>query len=254
MLFIKLAMFVLVALAFLVSGPAPVTAQVTERRLSLGVLDFGETPVGRLAAAKLAANLRSAANIAVQDQDQIRAAAGGAGYTGSINLSLEEARQLGSVLGSDFYLVGDAQTLRRSPSSGSVYFESYASLFLVSARTGRLVLWDRPMFEAPTATAAESSLIAKLSSSEVREHLTRSIQEAHQRNASSVSYHMPAASRSLKRLLTMRSLPKQRDYDSRGHIADLPQLIRKALRKRKRKQPSMYSWIWTPKATSRASK
>ncbi len=175
MLFTK---FATLALTILVSG-LPLAAQVTERRITLGVLDFGETPAGRLAAEKLAANLKSAANVSVQDQDQIRAAARGAGYAGSINLSLEEARQLGSVLGSDFFLVGDAQTLRRSPSSGSVYFESYASLFLVSARTGRLVLWDRPTFEATTATAAESLLNARLSSTEVRERLTRSIQEAH---------------------------------------------------------------------------
>ena len=55
-----------------------------------------------------------------------------------MSLTLGEARDLGAALGSDFFILGDAQTLRRSPSNGPVYFDSYASIFVVSARTGRL--------------------------------------------------------------------------------------------------------------------
>lgn len=177
--FKKLFIFVF-ALTVVFSAPHRTPAQGSERPRSLAVLDFGDTTTGRLAAERLAANLKQAANISLLDQDQVRAASRGAGYQGSINLTLDEARQLGSALGSDFFLVGDAQTLRRSPSSGPVYFESYASLFLVSARTGRLVTWDRLTFEAATARTAEAALIAKLTSAETRDHLTRSIQQAHQ--------------------------------------------------------------------------
>ena len=161
--------------------PGVMTAQVSERRLSLAVLDFGDTATGRLSSEKIAANLKQAAEVSVLDHDQVRAAARGAGYTGSINLSLEEARELGATLGSDFFLVGDAQTLRRSPSSDPAYLESYASLFLVSARTGRLVTWMRPMSEAPNAAVAESALITKLRSTDIRDHLIKSMREAHGR-------------------------------------------------------------------------
>ena len=171
-------MLSIAAIAFS-SGALVVSGQPLGRRLTVAVLDFGSAPTGVLASEKLAANLKNAKNISVQDQDQARTAARGAGYAGSINLSLEEARHIGSVLGSDFFLVGDAQTLRRSPSAAPVYFESYASLFLVSSRTGRLITWERPMFEAATASAAEAALIAKLTSSDLKDHLVKLIEQAH---------------------------------------------------------------------------
>jgi TonB family protein len=137
--------------------------QSSERRLHLAVLDFGDSALARLASDKFAANLKHESGVAVSDRDQVRAAARGAGYAGSINLSLNEARDLGAALGCDFFVLGDAQTLRRSPSTGPVYFESYASIFVVSARTGRLIRWERPNFRAATAAAAEQALLAELS-------------------------------------------------------------------------------------------
>jgi TonB family protein len=84
-------------------------------------------------------------------------------------LSLKEARDLGEAIGCDFYFIGDAQTLRRSRSTAPVYFESYSSIFLVSSRTGRLVSWERPSFEAGSADAAEEKLLADLSGDEIPE-------------------------------------------------------------------------------------
>src|SRR5205085_5743416 len=72
------------------------------------------------------------------------------------------ARSLGASIGCDFYLTGDAQTVRRNSSTRPVYFESYASVFIVSSRTGRLVLWERPAAEGETAERAEASLLATL--------------------------------------------------------------------------------------------
>ena len=170
---------VLFFVAVIAGGVSNASAQPQERRLNLAVLDFGDTSTGRLVSQTIAENLKSNKTISVQDQDQSRAAARGAGYNGSINLSLEEARHLGSVLGTEFFLVGDAQTLRRSPSTGPVYFESYASMFLVSSRTGRLITWSRPVFEAATAAAAESALTAKLASNEIEDHFSNLISQAH---------------------------------------------------------------------------
>lgn len=152
--------------------------QTVERRLTLAILDFGDSSFGRLAADQLASNLKHETNISVLDRDQVRAAARGSEYTGSLNLSLTEARDLGAALGSDFFMLGDAQTLRRSPSTGPLYFESYASVFLVSTRTGRLTAWERPNFVAQTSGAAEQLLLSELTSLDLRRRLDFSAKRA----------------------------------------------------------------------------
>lgn len=154
--------------------------QTIERRATLAVLDFGDSNIGRVASEKLALNLKHETSVVILDRDQVRAAARGAGYAGSMNLSLTEARDLGAALGCDFLILGDAQTLRRSPSSGPVYFESYASIFVVSARTGRLVHWERPSFQGGTPAVAEQALLSQLSGLEERHDLELSVRRAQQ--------------------------------------------------------------------------
>jgi TonB family protein len=156
----------LLFLALICSGVTVSASQIIERPATVAVLDLGDSSVGRAAAEKLVSNLKTETGIVVPDRDQVRAAARGAGYAGSINLSLNEARDLGAALGCDFFILGDAQVLRRSPSTGAVYFESYASIFLVSGRTGRLIQWERPSFQGATPAAAEQLLLSGLSSPE----------------------------------------------------------------------------------------
>ena len=146
--------------------------------MPVAVLGFGESGIGRLASETLAANLESVPELLVLDRDQTRTAAKGAGHIASLNMSLQEARGLGAAIGSDYYIVGDAQTLRRSPSVGPPYFESYASVFLVSSRTGRLLKWERPSFSAATAVAAEKLLLADLSSGATRSRSLVAIRQA----------------------------------------------------------------------------
>lgn len=148
----------LIVCAFSIS----VTAQTKAQRISVAVLDFGETQTGLRAVEKLSLALSSNNQLSLADREESRAAARGAGYAGSLNMTLQEARDLGGALGADFYITGDAQTLRRSPSTGSVYHEAYASIFIVSSRTGRLVLWDRPSFEAASPDAATVLLLKEL--------------------------------------------------------------------------------------------
>jgi TonB family protein len=152
--------------------------QTIERPVTLAVLDFGDSNIGRVASEKLALNLKHQTSVVILDRDQVRAAARGAGYAGSMNLSLNEARDLGAALGCDFFILGDAQTLRRSPSTGPVYFESYASIFVVSARTGRLILWERPSFQGGAAAVAEQALLSELSGFEERHQVELSVRRA----------------------------------------------------------------------------
>jgi len=139
-----------------------VTAQQSAQRIRVAVLNFGETQTGLRAAEKLSLALSSIKSLSLADREESRAAARGAGYAGSLNMTLQEARDLGGALGTDFYVTGDAQTLRRSPSTGPVYYEAYASIFIVSSRTGRLVLWDRPSFEAASPDEATVILLKGL--------------------------------------------------------------------------------------------
>jgi TonB family protein len=171
-----LAAFRLLVLALMyMSVHLTAAAQTADRPVTVALLDFGESSLGRLASDKLSANLKLETSLAILDRDQVRAAARGAGYTGSLNLSLNEARDLGASLGCDFFIIGDAQTLRRSPSTGTIYFDAYASIFLASARSGRLIRWERPNFQAATPSAAERALLSELSTPDFRQKLCVSI-------------------------------------------------------------------------------
>lgn len=130
--------------------------------VSVSVLDFGDTDFGRQAAEKLRTDFRASKDVSVADADLARSAAKGIGYTGSLNLTLNEARDLGAALATDFYVLGDAQILRRSSFEASVYFEAYCSVFMVSARTGRLVMWARPSFNNAYAVQAGNLLLQEL--------------------------------------------------------------------------------------------
>ena len=155
------------ALLFVALAPAPPARAQETRRVSVAVLDMGGTETGARAAERLSkvlAPAKAGASLALLDRDLSRAAAKGVGYAGSLNMTLAEARSLGAAVGCDFFFTGDAQTIRRSASSRPVYFESYASVFLVSARTGELVLWERPAAEADTHERAEAALLAALDS------------------------------------------------------------------------------------------
>ena len=149
----------LIACALLLS----VAGRASAQRVRVAVLDFGDTPIAKRATAELSLALSADAALSIIDREESRAAARGAGYTGSLNMTLREARDLGGATGSEFYFTGDAQTLRRSPSNGAAYYEAYASVFVVSSRTGRLVTWDRPSFEAATPDEAEKSLLREVS-------------------------------------------------------------------------------------------
>ncbi len=158
--------FIILLLALSVP-PCLAGTQTVERRVTVAVLDFGDSETGRRVADRVAAIFKEAGaagptKVALVDRDLSRAAALGAGYSGSLNLTLKEARDLGAAIGCDFYVIGDAQTVPRSSLAVPLYHEAYASIFIVSARTGRLVMWHRPFAEAATPEEAEAKLAPEL--------------------------------------------------------------------------------------------
>jgi TonB family protein len=167
--------FVFIVLAFLCWASAE--AQ-TSARLRVATLDFGNSPIAHEAADRFATGLNSVSDLNLIDRDLSRVAARGSGYAGSLNLSLQEARDLGEAIGCDFYILGDAQTLRRTTSTTPIYFESYASIFLVSSRTGKLMIWARPSFSADNAADAQAKLFAELASQNFLRRFAETIAKA----------------------------------------------------------------------------
>jgi TonB family protein len=153
----------------------------SERTIRLSVLEFGETPFGKSASEAVRQKLGSSSDVTVADADLSRAAAKGIGYTGSLNLSVSEASDLGAALATEFYIIGEAQTLRRSSFQAAIYFESYCSIFLVSARTGQLLFWERPSFENADAATAETHLTKYLSDDALLRRLIGFIKKARER-------------------------------------------------------------------------
>jgi TonB family protein len=162
-------------------------AQTSPRPIRIAFLDFGNTPTGRRVADRLADAIvsysRTGSNtredqFQVIDRGQARAAALGSGYQGSLNLALQEARDLGSAIGCDFFFTGDTKTERRSPVDGPPFFESYVAIYLVSARTGKLALWERPSVQRNTPDEAEKILLQKLVAEDALYRYRRQVQRA----------------------------------------------------------------------------
>jgi TonB family protein len=173
----KLKLFVI--LLFFAAAPNNSQVRASQPPV-LTVLDFGSTGVAKQAADTLRTKLRLTGEVLLSDPDLSRAAAKGIGYTGSLNLTVSEARDLGAALATEFYIIGDAQTVRRSSFESPIYFESYCSIFLVSAHTGRLIFWERPSFERPLATAAEGKLSEYLSDDAFTRRLAGIIKKSHE--------------------------------------------------------------------------
>jgi TonB family protein len=148
----------------------------------IAVLGFGPEATAARVAAKLQEefvdNTRPTRDFVLIDSDLASAAARGAGLQGSLNLTVQEARDLGAAIGCDFYFLGNAETLRRSPSTGPAYFDSYASIFLVSARTGRLILWERPLVRGDSPAESEKALLQILTSGDTRHRYVIAIRRA----------------------------------------------------------------------------
>jgi TonB family protein len=153
---------------------------LAQTRPIVSVLDFGSTPIAKQVTDTLRSRLRSTQEVSVADADMNRAAAKGIGYAGSLNLAVNEARDLGAALATEFYFVGDAQTQRRSSFERPVYYEAYCSIFLVSTRTGQLLFWERPSFENAEATRAEIQLSEYFANDSLTRRLVNVIKKSHE--------------------------------------------------------------------------
>lgn len=96
----------------------------------------------------------------ILDADMSNAAFRSVGSDNPYNLTLESSKNLGSVLGCDYFLLVRSGTPRRAAFDRPDYFEAFAVVFVVSSRTGRLLLWKLQNAEADSQEKAESQLLA----------------------------------------------------------------------------------------------
>lgn len=129
---------------------------------SAQTLKVAELPIGETAKKfqeKFRAELAKQNSLRLIDDDLSLSALRALNYKNPFNLSLEEAKNLGAAIDCEFFFIVKSDTLRRSSFKKDVYFESYAHVFLVSARSGRLVNWANPMQEAEKSETAEKMLL-----------------------------------------------------------------------------------------------
>lgn len=109
----------------------------------------------------------------VLDDSLSAAAFRSASYEKPFNLSLEESKNIGAAIGCDYFLLIKAENQRRYSFEKKEYYESYAVVYAVSSRTGRLVFWKLAGSEAETTEKAEKKLFASINnlSAEISDQL-----------------------------------------------------------------------------------
>ncbi len=78
--------------------------------------------------------------------------------TTPFNLTVEESKKIGAVIGCEMFVIVRSATQRRSSFERSEYYESYAPIYVVSSRTGRLVFWKLQRFDGATSKISEKLL------------------------------------------------------------------------------------------------
>lgn len=124
---------------------------------SLATITVGDGP-SDVYSAKLRQAL--AANFTILDDGLASAAFASFKFRTPMNLTQAEAAAAGLAIGCDAFLIVNAGTIRRSSFKTPVYFESFASVFLVETRTGKLLEWFGPRVEAPTENDSLTALLA----------------------------------------------------------------------------------------------
>lgn len=95
----------------------------------------------------------------ILDRSSSRSAFSSVVYENPFNLSLNEAKNIGQATGADFFLLIRAKTSPRYSSKLKEHFESYAAVYVVSSRTGRLVFWKLLKGEAAESVNSENTLL-----------------------------------------------------------------------------------------------
>ena len=95
----------------------------------------------------------------ILDDSLSEAAFRSAVFENPFNLSIGEAKNIGAAIGCEYFLLIKSATQRRSAFQKEEYYESYAAVYVVSSRTGRLAIWKLQTFEAEKPENVEKLLL-----------------------------------------------------------------------------------------------
>ena len=79
-------------------------------------------------------------------------------FENPFNISTVEAKNIGAAIGCEYFLLIKSTTQRRSSFQKEEFYESFAAVYVISSRTGRLVVWKLQTFEAEKPENAEKLL------------------------------------------------------------------------------------------------
>jgi hypothetical protein len=128
------------------------------RDLRLAVIAPDGTEASLKYAAELSTSLADHAD--VLDESLVASAYKSASPQTPFNMTAAEAKNIGAAIGCDFFILVRSADQRRSSYEREEYYESYAAVYAVSARTGRLVDWSLPKFES-SKSAESARLLAR---------------------------------------------------------------------------------------------
>ena len=101
-------------------------------------------------------------NIKLLDSDMSLTAYRSVAIENPFNLTADETKRIGAVIGCDAFILVRSANQRRSAFGRPEYYESYAVIYVASGRTGRLILWRLLSREAPTPSESAKLLFAEV--------------------------------------------------------------------------------------------
>ncbi len=105
-----------------------------------------------------ASSLTETSSLRILDSDLSESAFRSVSLSNPFNLTRDEAKLIGAAIGCDYFIVTKSATQRRSSFQRKGYYEAFAALHVFSSRSGRMVLWRLPRFEAMRSDAAAKAL------------------------------------------------------------------------------------------------
>lgn len=78
------------------------------------------------------------------------------------NLTTDDAKNAGEAIGCNYFLLVKAALQRRSAYKRDEYYEAYSIVYVISAKTGKLVFWTLKSFDDDKSIEAEKKLFASV--------------------------------------------------------------------------------------------
>jgi len=144
------------------------TARSQEARLRVALIGLtrpstaDSTAIANKAEGGLNTSLGSDSRVSLVDESIARPALKGIGYDGSINMSRDEARRVGSAIGCDFFITGKLEAFTRSDRAAEEHEEALLGVMVVDGRTGELAVFDFIAEKGATREAAVDALMKTL--------------------------------------------------------------------------------------------